>query len=136
MALICSDNFKFEFTIKHCDLEEEKRGNPYNSIVLIKVESNGFCGETETEISAKNLRIFLATLTDMYSKLKGGVSLENLDYGSNLKITCDKLGKIHFEGIIINYTFQQLQFNNLIDQTYLHTFVKNVLYEFNTATKQ
>lgn len=136
MALLCADNFKFEFVIKSCDLDEEKNGNPYNSIVLIKVESDGFCGNTETIISAANLRLLLKKLTEMYNSLEGEITLKNLDYGSNLKIKCDKLGKFHFEGSLINFSFQQLQFNNIADQTYLNDFIKNLSDEFRLATNR
>ena len=136
MALISSENFKFDFTIELCELNEEKNGNPYNSSVSIKVESDGFCGMTETTISAKNLRLFLANLTEMYNTLQGETVLKNLDYGSNLKIRCDKLGKFHFEGTIINDSFQQLQFNNIIDQTYMQDFIKNLLSEFGIAANR
>ena len=136
MALISSENFKFDFTIELCDLNEEKNGNPYNSSVSIKVESDGFCGMTEKTISSKNLRLFLANLTEMYNTLQGETVLKNLDYGSNLKIRCDKLGKFHFEGTIINDSFQQLQFNNIIDQTYMQDFIKNLLSEFGIAANR
>lgn len=130
MAFLDSKNFKLDFIIEDCDFDAEKNGNPYNSVVAIKVESDGFCGFTKMTINAKDLRVFIENLKVMFSTLKGNASLKDFDYGSMLKIECDKLGDFLFEGTIISGTFQEFKFKNLLDQSYLGDFVKNLSKEF------
>lgn len=122
---IISESFKLNIKILLYDIAEIQRGNPYNTTFSIEVFSDGFYGITTFLVNYKELLLFSIKLKDMYESLHGSASIKDLDFGSSLNIECDNFGKFVFSGVIINETFQELKFKNMVDQTYLKEFVYN-----------
>lgn len=59
----------------------------------------------------------------MHRVLRGKTVLKDKGYGSCLWIACDRQGYFLFEGVLVSDTFQKLNFNFQIDQTYLSAFI-------------
>ena len=126
MAKICSDNFVFSIDVTSMDLEQGAKGNPYNSTCDIQVISDEFSGKTEITTSIKNIINFVNELKSMYDTFKGKATLVDFDFGTKINVECDYRGYFIFEGVLINQSFQKLQFKNSIDQTYLSDFIRDL----------
>ena len=126
MAKICSDKFSLSIDITDIDLEQDLRGNPYNSTCDIQVVSDGFSGKTKITTSVKNLIDFVNDLKKMFDTFKGKANLNDFDFGTKINVECDYRGYFIFEGLLVNQSFQQLQFKNSIDQTYLSDFIREL----------
>ena len=125
MANILSDSFKINLKILDCDVYEVKKGNSYNTSLLVEIYSDGFYGNTNFLINYNDLILFFKKIEDMYNALAGKTSLKDYDFGSYLNVECDDIGKFLFEGVLINESFQELKFSNKIDQTYLKDFLSD-----------
>ena len=131
MAIIISNNFILEINIISIYLDEEKKGNPYNTICDISIESDGFFGKTQITTSYQILQKFINDLDNMYKLLIGKTKLTEFDFGTIINVKCNDTGKFVFEGVIINSSFQKLEFNNIVDQTYLHSFINDLKLKIN-----
>ncbi len=125
MASIISDSFKITLKIINCDFYEVKRGNPYNTSCLVEIFSDEFYGKTNFLVNYNDLILFFKEIENMYKILSGKASIKDYDFGSYLNVECDDLGKFIFDGVLINESFQELKFNNKIDQTYLKGFLSD-----------
>ena len=126
MATIYSEKFTFSIDVISIDFEQENKGNPYNTICDVKIISNGFSCKTKITTNSRDLKSFHKNLEKMYEVLEGKAILNDFDYGTKISVECDCNGFFIFEGILIDESFQQLQFKNQIDQTYLYDFIKEL----------
>lgn len=129
MANILSDSFKITIKILDCDLCATKKGNPYNTYCSVEIFSDGFYGNTKFLVNIIDLISFSRKIEDMYNTLNGKASIKDYDFGSCLNVECDNIGKFCFNGVIINESFQELKFSNIIDQTYIKDFLRDFLEE-------
>jgi len=53
-----------------------------------------------------------------------------MEYGSKLEIKCDNLGQITFSGKLISSSFQKIEFDFTLDQTYFKSFVEKLYNDF------
>lgn len=128
MACIIAEELKLEIIIKNCDLSDDK--NPYNSVVFASVSNRGFSGYANMTVDVKNIKEFINDITNMYKNLSGKAELKDLDYGSNILVECNYLGCFNFSGVLINDSFQKLYFKFSIDQTYIESFLNELLNDF------
>lgn len=130
MYCVKNSDVKFELIFEKCYLEDYKKGNPYNTIILININSYGYYGNSEWTIDYKDLIDFSSKLNEMYMDLKGDLQFKDKNLGSYLFIKCDTTGKFIFSGKLINHMFQKLEFQFTLDQTYLKSFVEKIYKDF------
>lgn len=131
MYSVETQSSKLELDNIKCYEEDYKRGNnPYNSTLSMNVQVDGFCGQSEWTIDFDDLKEFAYKLKKLYDDLKGELQLADREYGSILKIKCENSGHICFSGKLIGSTFQKLEFQFVIDQTYLKTFAEKLYNDF------
>ena len=103
---------------------------PVNSILNIKVESNGFTASTTMDIDVKEFHRFAHELLNVYNSLHGSAILKET-YGNNfIMFKAISNGHIHVNGITDNHCRngyeQELKFENEFDQSYLKDFVYEI----------
>lgn len=125
-------DIKFELDFFKYFEEDNKMGNPYNTIINVYVNSYGFCGQSQWTVDFKDFKKFIIDLRNLYENLRGDLQFKDREYDSILKIKCGKLGQISFSGILIDNNFQKMEFNFDIDQTYLKNFVEKLYKDFHT----
>lgn len=126
------ENFCLEFnpTIHENDLPF-----PVNTSLNIKVFSYGFSADSVMDIDVRGLAEFAVSLNRLYETLKGSARLEE-PYGVHnyIEFTALRQGHINIKGKIHNrkaYGYEQeLTFENELDQTYLKSFVRDLLAAF------
>ena len=105
---------------------------PSNAILSVSVTSAGFSASTTMDIDVKDMPAFCSKLQKLYDSLKGEAKIQE-PFGNQQHITFSGDGKGH---ILIsgklnsngaNGFWQELNFENCIDQTYMPQFLKNLL---------
>ena len=100
---------------------------PVNSILNIKVESNGFTASTSMDIDVKEFHKFAHELLNVYNSLYGSAILKETYGSSFVMFKAINNGHIYVNGIVDNHCEngyeQELKFENEFDQTYLKDFV-------------
>ena len=105
---------------------------PSNTILSVSVTSAGFSASTTMDIDVKDMPTFCSKLQKLYDSLKGEAKIQE-PFGNQQHITFSGDGKGH---ILIsgklnsngaNGFWQELNFENCIDQTYMPQFLKNLL---------
>lgn len=108
------------------------RNLPTNTILRIEVESDGFAANTTMDTDIKYLAKFSNDLCHLYKNLKGQARLEE-PYGQHMYLSFigDGRGHIEIEGQLrksnSSGSEQVLEFENVIDQTYLKPFCFDLL---------
>lgn len=126
--LIKSANFDIRLQLKVIEADIEY---PSNTILTISVNSDGFCANTDMDIDIKQFKAFVDALSSLYSSLTGSAVIQE-PYGEQqfIEFSADRSGHIGIRGKLCsngrNGFFQELIFENCIDQTYLPDFIKNL----------
>ena len=104
---------------------------PSNTILSVSVSSEGFSASTTMDIDIKDIPIFCNELQKTYDSLNGEARIQE-PYGNQQYIifTGDKKGHIFVSGMLnsngANGFWQELKFENCIDQTFLPDFLKKL----------
>lgn len=115
----------FELSIKLKVFEDDIK-YPNNTIMSIKVESNGFCANTNMDINIKDFAKFTVDLYKIYETLSGEAKIEE-PYGMHMYLYFKGNGRGHIsiKGYLTNCG-QSLEFENNIEQTCLQEFCYNL----------
>lgn len=101
---------------------------PSNTIMKVCVESGGFKGNSEFDIDIKEMPDFCSRLSEIYSSLKGTATVKEAFGDQYLAFEGDGKGHIYVCGLISSAGdfCQELKFENMIDQTVLKDFSKEL----------
>ena len=112
----------------HVQFLPKDTAGPFNAIVTLSVESEGFAGRGDLDcMDGKQLLAFANELQALYATLTGTVRLEEpYGYRNYLEFSGDGHGHIKAEGRLRVYghsgIIQELRFENQFDQSYLKPF--------------
>ena len=104
---------------------------PSNTILTVSVSSAGFSASTTMDIDIKDIPTFCNELQNLYDSLKGEAKIQE-PYGNQQYIlfSGDKKGYILVSGMLnsngANGFWQELKFENCIDQTFLPKFLRKM----------
>ena len=123
-----TENFKLslDFQVFNSDISY-----PSNTILSVSVFSEGFSAYTTMDIDINDVASFCANLQQIYNYLGGEAKIQE-PYGNRQYIlfSADKKGHILISGTLnSNGTkgfWQELKFENIIDQTLLPLFIKKL----------
>ncbi|MDR2090805.1 MAG: hypothetical protein LBP62_04040 [Clostridiales bacterium] len=121
---------KFELIFGGVFAEDYDAGCPYNTVFYVNVDSYGFRGNSEWTVDFCEFQKFACEMNKLYGDLKGETELKDREYGSALAVKCDRKGHFTFNGKLVSGTFQKLEFNFSVDQTFLGQFVKNLFNDY------
>ena len=113
---------------------------PSNTILSVSVSSEGFSASTTMDIDIKDIQTFCNELQKTYDSLKGEAKIQE-PYGNQQYIlfTGDKKGHIFVSGMLnsnsANGFWQELKFENCLDQTFLPQFLRKLTALSNKYTK-
>lgn len=105
--------------------------SPSNTILSVYIASNGFSAATTMDIDIKQLPVFCNDLKAIYNTLQGEAKIQE-PFGSRQYISFvgERYGHIAVSGVLhSNGTkgyWQELKFENGIDQTFLPAFLKEL----------
>lgn len=108
---------------------------PTNTCMNIQVESCGFCGSAIMDIDVKEFAKFSVQLFEIYTSLTGKTRIqEPFGHKQYIEFEGDGMGHISICGEIWGETgFSQiLYFENMIDQTALRDFAKQLKDNYST----
>ena len=124
-TLVCDDlSISFEVEVFEGDI-----ALPTNTILYISVESCGFAGNASLDIDIKEFSKFCTDLSKLYETLSGDAMIqEPFGYGQYIKFTATGLGHILISGMIrgVSEFRHELKFENVIDQTFLRKFSREL----------
>ena len=126
--LLESENFALSLTFQ---VFESDISYPSNTILSISVSSAGFSASTTMDIDIKDMPTFCNDLQKVYDSLNGKAKIQE-PYGNQQRIlfSGDKKGHILVSGVLssngVNGFWQELKFENCIDQTFLPQFLKKL----------
>ena len=122
-----SENFRlsFDFQVFEADISY-----PSNTILSVSVTSAGFSASTTMDIDIKEIPTFCDELQKIYYSLNGEAKIQE-PYGKQyIQFSGDKKGHIFVSGTLhsngANDFWQELKFENGIDQTFLPDFLKQL----------
>lgn len=96
---------------------------PSNTLVSVSVESVGFGATATMDIDCKDLPAFCAQLQEIYDTLSGTATLREPFGEQSITFFGTVFGTVMVSGHLnsngANGFFQELKFENVIDQTYL-----------------
>ena len=104
---------------------------PSNTILTVSVSSAGFSASTTMDIDIKDMPTFCNDLQKVYDSLNGEAKIQE-PYGNRQYIlfSGDKKGHILVSGMLnsngANGFWQELKFENCIDQTFLPQFLRKM----------
>lgn len=130
MYKIETSDIKFELRFGDFFEDDYKMGNPYNTIIYVNVAVCDFSGKSEWTLDFYELQKFAYEMNKMYLDLKGELQLKDREYGSILNVKCDNTGWFIFTGKLIGSTFQKLEFQFSVDQTFLKDFVMKLFNDY------
>ena len=103
---------------------------PSNTILSIGVSSSGFSASTTMDIDIKTVCGFCNELESVYNTLKGSAKIQEAYGNQYILFSGDGLGHITVSGLLgsngANGFWQELKFENCIDQTYFPSFLKGL----------
>lgn len=112
---------------------------PSNTILSVCVSSSGFSAATAMDIDIKAFCNFCNELEIVYNALKGSAKIQEAYGNQYILFSGDGLGHIMVSGFLdsqgANGFWQELKFENCIDQTYFPRFLK-CLTNFSTHFKK
>lgn len=101
---------------------------PSNTILSVCVSSSGFSASTTMDIDIKAFCNFCNELESVYNTLKGSAKIQEAYGNQYILFSGDCLGHIRVSGFLdsqgTNGFWQELKFENCIDQTYFPRFLK------------
>ena len=111
---------------------------PSNTTLSVGVFSSGFSASTTMDIDVKDVCDFCNELENIYNTLKGSTRIQEVYGKQYILFSGDGLGHIMVSGLLnsqgANGFWQELKFENRIDQTYIPRFLKD-LTDFATQFK-
>ena len=118
-------NLSLDFQVFESDI-----AYPSNTILSVCVSCSGFSAATTMDIDIKAVGDFCNELENIYNTLKGSTKIQEV-YGKQcILFSGDGLGHIMVSGFLdsqgANGFWQELKFENCIDQTYLPSFLKGL----------
>ncbi len=127
-VLLESESFRLslDFQVFESDISY-----PSNTILSVSVASDGFLASAKMEIDIKSLPIFFHELQNVYDSLSGEAKIRE-PYGNDqyIAFSGDKKGHILVSGTLsshgANGFWQELKFENRIDQTFLPPFLQKL----------
>lgn len=125
--LLESENFRLSL---HFRVFESDISYPNNTTLSVSVSSAGFAALSSMDIDVKEIKIFCVDLKKIYDTFKGEAKIGE-PYGKQyIMFSCDKLGHIFISGLLhsggANGFWQELKFENAVDQTFLLHFLKDL----------
>ena len=126
--ILKSENFHLSLVFQ---VFESDISYPSNTILSVSVASAGFFASTTMDIDIKDLPVLCNELQNVYNFLKGEAKIQE-PYGSRqyLVFSGDGKGHILVSGMLnsngADGFWQELKFENCIDQTYMPQFLKNL----------
>ena len=103
---------------------------PSNTILSVCVSSSGFSAATTMDIDIKVVCDFCNELENVYNTLKGSTKIQETYGKQYILFSGDGLGHIMVSGFLdsqgANGFWQELKFENCIDQTYFSSFLKGL----------
>ena len=123
-----SESFSLSLTF---EVFESDIAYPTNTIISISVSSVGFSASTSMDVDIKEISEFCDELNKVYSTLKGSAKiLEPFGNKQYIGFVGDGYGDILISGMLhsngANGFWQELKFENSIDQTYFPIFLKKI----------
>ena len=123
-----------EFQVFESDIEY-----PSNTILSVRVSSSGFSAATTMDIDIKAVCDFCNELEIVYNTLKGSAKIQEAYGNQYILFSGDGLGHIMVSGFLdsqgANGFWQELKFENCIDQTFLPQFLRKLTALSNKYTK-
>ena len=120
-----SENFRLSLDFQ---IFEEDIPHPVNTTLSIHVSSAGFSASTTMDIDIKDIPIFCKNLKNIYASLTGTAKIQEPFGKQHILFAGDKLGHIAMSGHLhsngICGFWQELKFENAIDQTFLPPFLE------------
>ena len=118
-------NLSLDFRVFESDIEY-----PSNTILSVCVSSSGFSAATTIDIDIKIVCDFCNELENLYNTLKGSTKIQEAYGKQYILFSGDGLGHIMVSGFLdsqgANGFWQELKFENCIDQTYFPGFLKEL----------
>jgi hypothetical protein len=126
--LLKSDNFSLslDFEVFEADI-----AYPSNTILSVSVSSVGFSASTTMDVDIKDILTFCNKLQNLYTSLNGEAKIQE-PFGNRqyIQFSGDPKGHIMVLGTLNsngeNGFWQELKFENRIDQTFLLDFIKKL----------
>lgn len=129
MYRLKTENFIFEFEL---NVYDKDKSIPINSILSLRLESDGFTASSSFDIDIKDFCAFVKNLKNLYNSLNGVAKLE--DFHNYIEFSGNGNGYIKVNGVINsngrNGFEQELHFENEFDQTYLLEFSDRLFKDF------
>ena len=107
------------------NIDEEKRGNPYNCSFDIKVRSGVFSGIADKcECDYKQLQELIVLLEDMIAFKRKEITFTEIGYGNKINFRCDSTGHIEVSGEIQGGAGSHfMKFEFMTDRTVFPVFI-------------
>ena len=103
---------------------------PSNTILSVSVSSEGFSASTTMDIDIKDIQTFCNELQKTYDSLKGEARIQEPYGNQHILFTGDKKGYIFVSGMLnsngANGFWQELKFENCLDQTFMPQFLRKL----------
>lgn len=106
------------------DISESDIKYPSNTIMSVKVSSDGFSAASGMDIDIKKFGAFAVSLKSMYDELSGEAAIqEAYGYHRSIAFSADKSGHISVKGYLCDdLKNHEFYFSNSFDQTFLRDF--------------
>lgn len=121
------------------EIHEQDFIYPVNVTLGVKVSSYGYLADTFMDVGVQGIAEFALQLKALYETLTGDARLEEpYSVHNYIEFIAETGGHIRVTGRLNNSAFgcaQKITFENEIDQTYLKTFVKQLLADFSKYTE-
>ena len=118
-------SLSLDFQVFESDIEY-----PSNTILSVCVSSSGFSAATTMDIDIKAVCNFCNELENVYNTLKGSTKIQEAYGKQYILFSGDGLGHIMVSGFLdsqgANGFWQELKFENCIDQTFLPDILKKL----------
>ena len=137
MYRIEADTFSLEFVP---EIYEQDSAYPVNVRLRVKASSYGYSADTLMDVGVQGIAEFAVQLKNLYETLTGEARLEEpYSVHNYIEFIAKKGGHIRVMGRLNNksafgYT-QEINFENEIDQTYLKSFIDQLLADFSKYTE-
>jgi hypothetical protein len=103
---------------------------PSNTILTVSVSSEGFSATSTMDIDIKSVYAFCDDLKSIYDSLSGTAKIQQAYGNQYVSFSGDGIGHILVSGFLSsngeNGFWQELKFENCIDQTFISEFIKNL----------
>ena len=132
MYRIEADTFILELSP---EIHEQDFAYPVNVYLGVKVSSYGYSADTFMDVGVQGIAEFAVQLKKLYETLSGKARLEEpYSVHNYIEFIAETGGHIKVMGRLNNknafgYT-QEINFENMIDQTYIRDFVNQLLADF------